>query len=70
VIDVRGDIATGISNLSCQCAQHDDGAMFVAATYNDEFARRGGVWKFTRRAIDVHFFAAPSGIKFPEYKKE
>jgi ketosteroid isomerase-like protein len=61
VIDITGDTATGISNLTAQCVPGGGGATVVAATYHDEFRRQDGSWLMSKRDIEVHHFAGLEG---------
>jgi hypothetical protein len=36
----------------------------VAATYHDDFSRRGDQWRIARRVIEIHHFAPLPGVSF------
>ena len=51
------DHAHGVCNVDCMGASKEDGIVqMINATYTDDFERRGGVWKITRRQVEIHYF--------------
>ncbi len=51
------DHATGICNVDCMgAAVEGDAVQMVGATYRDDFERRDGVWKITKRNVTLHYF--------------
>jgi len=57
VMEIDGDRATGLSNLTHQGVDAAGTAIIVAATYHDEFERRDGPWLIAKRDIELHHFA-------------
>lgn len=56
------DRASGVSDVDCIGTTADGQAQTVAATYTDDFERRGGVWKIARRHVKMHHFNPLVGI--------
>ncbi|UVO49711.1 nuclear transport factor 2 family protein [Sphingomonas sp. SUN019] len=56
------DQASGVSDVDCIGTTADGQAQTVAATYTDDFERRGGVWKIARRHVKMHHFSPLVGI--------
>ncbi len=57
IIDVTGDTATGQWLLFQPCTDAGvDGAVWLAATYRDEYRRVDGRWLISHTGIDVAFF--------------
>lgn len=56
------DAASGVCDVYCIGNTADGQAQTVAATYTDEFARRHGVWKISRRHVQMHHFSPLVGI--------
>jgi SnoaL-like domain len=54
-IKVSGDRATGACGVDCMVHDNENGPTMIGGTYTDEFERRDGVWKFSRRAFDMHY---------------
>ena len=50
------DKATGICDVDCMGANKEDVVQMVGATYNDDFERRDGVWKISKRRVTLHYF--------------
>lgn len=60
VVEFTGaDHATGRSDCIAIGEHHDGRASFISATYLDEYARRDGAWKLTRRQVLRHFVSSP-----------
>jgi hypothetical protein len=60
IIDVAGDRATGEWKLLQPCTQETKPgprAMWLAATYHDEYVRTASGWKFKSLRVDALFFA-------------
>jgi SnoaL-like domain len=59
IIEVRGDKATGIWKLFQPCTQviaSGPRAVWLAATYNDDYVKAGGRWRFKRLKVNSLFF--------------
>lgn len=56
------DTADGICDVDCIGTTSDNQAQTVAATYEDRFERRDGVWKIARRKVTMHHFSPLTGI--------
>ena len=56
------DRASGICDVDCIGTTADGVAQTVAATYRDQFERRGGVWKIARRNVTMQHFSPLVGI--------
>ena len=58
IIEVDGDAARGQWLLFQPCTDAGvDGAVWLAATYYDEYRRVGGTWLIHRTKIDIAFFS-------------
>jgi len=58
IIEVTNDTATGHWLLFQPCTDGTTGeAVWLAATYNDEYVKSDGVWLIDRLTIDVAFFS-------------
>ena len=55
------DFAHGVCNVDCMGATQDNVVQMISATYTDDFSRRDGVWKITRRGVVIHYFNAIPG---------
>lgn len=62
VIFDGNDTADGICDVDCIGTTSDNQAQTVAATYEDRFERRDGVWKIARRKVTMHHFSPLTGI--------
>lgn len=56
------DTADGICDVDCIGTTSDNQAQTVAATYEDRFERRDGVWKIAQRKVTMHHFSPLTGI--------
>lgn len=56
------DRASGVCDVDCIGTTADGVAQTIAATYRDDFERRGGVWKIARRKVAMHHFSPLVGI--------
>ena len=59
IIDVQGDKATGIWKLFQPCTQVTAAgprAIWLAATYNDDYVKVGGNWMFQHLKVNSLFF--------------
>ena len=50
------DHAHGVCNVDCMGATVDDIVQMISATYTDDFERRNGTWKITKRHVVIHYF--------------
>jgi ketosteroid isomerase-like protein len=57
VVDVDGDVATGVAALDCLVINVDDGPTMVVGNYFDRYERRDGRWAIAERRFDLHFWA-------------
>ncbi|MAF46064.1 MAG: hypothetical protein CL407_09105 [Acidimicrobiaceae bacterium] len=58
IIEVTNDTATGHWLLFQPCTDGTTGeAVWLAATYNDQYVKSDGVWLIDRLTIDVAFFS-------------
>lgn len=57
------DVAYGVCDVDCIGTTSDQQAQTVAATYDDRFERRYGVWKIARRKVTMHHFSPLTGIR-------
>ncbi len=58
IIEVNGDSATGQWLLFQPCTDAGvDGAVWLAATYRDEYRRVDGRWLISHTGIDIAFFS-------------
>ena len=66
VIEFDGpDDATGRSDVTFDC-EDAEGRFFIgAASYDDVFQRRDGIWKVSRRAVDIQYRKA---LDIPDYE--
>ena len=56
IIDIDGDRATGVWNLLQPATMaRENQAVWLAATYHDEYVRTAGGWKFARLTVHAHF---------------
>jgi uncharacterized protein (TIGR02246 family) len=56
IIEVDGDRATAVWNLLQPATMaRGNQAVWLAATYHDEYLRAGGAWKFARLTVHAHF---------------
>jgi ketosteroid isomerase-like protein len=62
VVDLDGDSARSISNLTAQCVLNSGVATVTAATYHDEFRRDAGQWLMSKRVIELHHFSDLPGV--------
>lgn len=53
---IDADRAHGVCDVDCMGATADDVVQMISATYTDDFERRDGVWKITRRKVTLHYF--------------
>jgi hypothetical protein len=65
LIEIEGDRATAYVGLDCLVRHTEDGPTRVGGYYEDEFERRDGVWKFSKRMCDIQIWAPD-----PTYKAE
>ena len=56
------DVAYGVCDVDCIGTTSDQQAQTVAATYDDRFERRDGVWKIAQRKVTMHHFSPLTGI--------
>jgi 3-phenylpropionate/cinnamic acid dioxygenase small subunit len=49
------DHARSRSDVTFECTDTQGRFLSGAATYHDEFERRDGVWKFTKRVVDTQY---------------
>lgn len=56
------DAATGRSDAFAICTHHDGRISYVAATYDDEYTRRQGEWRFAKRNVTRWFVSEPLDI--------
>jgi gamma-hexachlorocyclohexane dehydrochlorinase len=56
------DFAEGLCDVDCIGTTADGQAQTIAATYRDRFERRSGVWKISRRSVQMHHFSPLVGI--------
>jgi gamma-hexachlorocyclohexane dehydrochlorinase len=56
------DRASGVCDVDCIGTTADGVAQTIAATYRDNFERRGGAWKIARRKVTMHHFSPLVGI--------
>ena len=62
-VDFHGpNLADGVCDVYCIGNLSDGGAHTVAATYNDRFERRDGVWRIKLRTVTMHHFSPLIGI--------
>lgn len=57
LIEIDGDRASAYVGLDCMVRHADDGPVRVGGYYEDEFERRDGAWKFSRRMCDIQIWA-------------
>jgi uncharacterized protein (TIGR02246 family) len=60
------DTATGRSDAFAMCQHHDGKVSFVSATYQDEYGRRDGTWRFSKRLVNRWFVSDGQDIKLLE----
>ena len=56
------DAIDGTCDVYCIGNSSEGQAMTVAATYDDRFERRDGIWKIARRKVTMHHFSPLTGI--------
>lgn len=57
------DHARGVCDVDCMGATPDDVVQMISASYADDFERRQGVWKITRRVVTLHYFNPVPGAQ-------
>ena len=57
------DHAHGLCNVDCMGASKENIVQMVAATYEDDFVRRNGVWKIAKRVVTLHYFNPMPGMQ-------
>jgi ketosteroid isomerase-like protein len=57
------DHATGECDVDCMGANPEGVVQMVGATYVDDFERRAGEWKISKRVVNMHYFNAMPGIE-------
>lgn len=57
------DLAFGTCDVDCMGADAEDTFQVVGATYNDRFERREGVWRISRRQVQMHYFNPIPGAR-------
>lgn len=50
------DHAKGCCGVDCMGATKDDIVQMINATYEDDFERRDGVWRISKRTVTMHYF--------------
>jgi hypothetical protein len=55
VVTVDGDRGTALVDADVTATDKSGRAMMLAASYQDEFARRDGRWGFTKRDVTLHY---------------
>jgi gamma-hexachlorocyclohexane dehydrochlorinase len=50
------DRAQGVCDVDCMGASTEDIVQMISATYTDDFERRDGVWKISKRHVKIHYF--------------
>ena len=63
LIEIDGDRATAYVGLDCMVRHSEQGPVRVGGYYEDEFERRDGVWKFSKRMCDIQIWAPDSTYK-------
>lgn len=57
VVTLNAHHATAISSMQCVIVHLADGPTECAGQYTDQFQRRNGTWKMTRRDLDLDYLA-------------
>lgn len=57
------DRAVGTCDVDCMGADAEDNFQVVGATYNDTFERRNGIWRISRRQVQMHYFNPIPGAR-------
>lgn len=60
---IDADHAVGRCDVDCMGASPDDVVQMVGATYMDNYERRDGTWKISRRAVQMHYFNPVPGVE-------
>ncbi|MDQ7907467.1 nuclear transport factor 2 family protein [Phytohabitans sp. ZYX-F-186] len=60
------DRATGRSDAFAICEHHDGRVSLVSATYDDQYERRDGTWRFAKRLVTRWFVSDGQDIKLLE----
>ena len=55
--------ATGVSDVDCVGADMEDRLQIVGASYYDDFERRDGTWRISRRRVQIHYFNPIPGAR-------
>ena len=56
------DHAHSVCNVDCMGASVENVVQMVGATYIDDFERRNGVWKISKRKVTIHYFNPMPGL--------
>jgi hypothetical protein len=54
-IHVSGDSASGSVGVDCMCLDNEKGPVMIGGCYSDEFERRDGEWRFSKRVFDMYY---------------
>ena len=55
-ISISGDKGTCVVGVDCMVHDNEKGPTMICGCYTDEFERRNGVWKFSRRNFEMYYF--------------
>ncbi|EQB32632.1 nuclear transport factor 2 family protein [Sphingobium ummariense] len=62
-LELNGDTAKGICDVYCIGNLADGQAAHVVASYHDDYERRNGTWKISRRFVNQRVFSPLTGLK-------
>jgi gamma-hexachlorocyclohexane dehydrochlorinase len=56
VVDLDGDRAGGLCDVTCDAIDAEGRTLLIAATYTDAYERRDGTWRIARRGCEIFYF--------------